>query len=492
MLNYEQFLEPQRAMVIAPAGYGKTFTIAECIRHTTGRQLILTHTHAGIASIKAKLQSAGISNSAYSVETITSFAQKYVLAFCNDPIPEQSRTDEYYRFLISKASELFELGPVKRIISSSYDGLFVDEYQDCILSQHILVAALSQVLKTRILGDPLQGIFGFKEPLVDLEHPEHMYDFLDNRETLETPWRWQLENANSVLGENLKIIRRQLIASQPVDIRNYSGVEFHQVPEADLYDGRKDYHRLVSGILNVERNVLVIHPESKNIEPRIKFLQSFQNRLVLIESIDAKELYITSSKLDALDRNNPMPALIDILRELFMTSAINVWFGADRLRNKRTEGDIAAMAPVGLLIEKLRTDFSFGTIEEILKAVDKLPGVKCYRKNLLHSIGVALLNAEANGETVLASMQAHRNIVRRVGRSVEGKCLGTTLLTKGLEFETVVLINAHKFESREHLYVALTRASKRLVVFANNPIFEPYPQPAAPPLPTLFDGLEQQ
>jgi len=41
-------------------------------------------------------------------------------------------------------------------------------------------------------------------------------------------------------------------------------------------------------------------------------------------------------------------------------------------------------------------------------------------------------------------MKKQKNILRRIGRKIFGKCMGTTLLTKGLEFDTVVILNAHK------------------------------------------------
>lgn len=39
-------------MLIAPAGYGKTYTIAECVAMGDGKSLILTHTNAGVAALK--------------------------------------------------------------------------------------------------------------------------------------------------------------------------------------------------------------------------------------------------------------------------------------------------------------------------------------------------------------------------------------------------------------------------------------------------------
>ena len=70
-MNIEQFVMGVKTKIIAPAGYGKTHFIADCVKFANdrnlGKQLILTHTHAGIASIRAKLLKCGIPSSAYNI-----------------------------------------------------------------------------------------------------------------------------------------------------------------------------------------------------------------------------------------------------------------------------------------------------------------------------------------------------------------------------------------------------------------------------------------
>jgi UvrD-like helicase family protein len=91
---------------------------------------------------------------------------------------------------------------VQQVIGSSYAGLFVDEYQDCTRAQHAIVLMLAELLACRILGDPLQGIFGFnKDPLVDLE-PEVEGTF-EALPPLETPHRWK---DNQQLGAKLPLL----------------------------------------------------------------------------------------------------------------------------------------------------------------------------------------------------------------------------------------------------------------------------------------------
>ena len=71
-------------------------------------------------------------------------------------------------------------------------------------------------------------------------------------------------------------------------------------------------------------------------------------------------------------------------------------------------------------------------------------------------------------------MRKHRNEIRSVGRKMYGRCVGTALLTKGVEFDTVIVLNADKFTDPQNFYVAISRCVKRLIVFANDSKLRPY------------------
>lgn len=53
----ELLAKQEKAVVVSAAGCGKTHLITEAIKYSdSGRQLILTHTHAGVHSILNKVK----------------------------------------------------------------------------------------------------------------------------------------------------------------------------------------------------------------------------------------------------------------------------------------------------------------------------------------------------------------------------------------------------------------------------------------------------
>jgi len=470
-MNHQEFVTNEKSLLIAPAGFGKTHTITECLQYTLGRQLILTHTHAGVASIQQKIKKAQIDPSKYAVETITSFAQKYVRGlYAKDDTPEQENGVEYYPFIIKRAAELILLKPVAAVIRFSYSGLFVDEYQDCTTAHHELILALAKILPTRLLGDPLQGIFGFNgENLIDLTNKAEMGVFSDYIYQLTVPWRWK--HVNEPLGEDLKTIRTKLLTSQPLNLRDYPSIRVVQAPEADIYDARKDYNQIIKRLLN-EESLLLIHPESHNINGRKKVIGSLNYARTLVEAIDDKDFYRLAKIFDTATSLTLEKIIRDVCCSIFKKGVCDTWFNENGFKRK-SGTDAVTIAPIIELLAQAKNSISFIVISKLLRAINKLPGMRSYRRELFSSLLKALEGATVNNISVYESMVAKRNQTRRIGRKIIGRCIGTTLLTKGLEFDTVVVLNAHKFTSPKDLYVALTRGSKRLIVFTQNTTLTP-------------------
>lgn len=473
-MEYKEFVSKSKSLCIAPAGYGKTHTIAECLNHCDGKQLILTHTHAGIASIKEKIKKVNLPTNTFHIETITGYAQKYVKAFYHGTdVPSQENGTDYYPFIIKKATELVRIKPISSIITLSYSGLFVDEYQDCTVPQHNFILALSEILPTHILGDPLQGIFEFNEPLVDFTLTPGMSEFLSHSNTLTEPKRW--ERTNPTLGNSLKAIRVNIEAGQPIDLRNHkSSIEVIIIQHGDLYNPQKEYYKKIWKLLGGEKNLLVLHPISGSTAPRLKVLERFGNLLTLVEAIDDKDFYGITALLDLCNKDNIDKTIRDICCEFGV-------FSVTRLKKdlfndtgvKNTRRFIADINDVKSKITQYKIAPSLKLLSQILQKIKTLSEVKCFRPETHYAICHALEDAEQTKITVKEAMINRRNMTRRVGRKIYGRCIGTTLLTKGLEFETVAILDAHTLTCPKNLYVALTRATKKLIIFTTNPVLFP-------------------
>jgi hypothetical protein len=245
-MDYGKFINSEKALLIAPAGYGKTYTLSRCLKHTEGKSLVLTHTHAGVASIKQKLKDAGISSSKYSVETITSFAQKYVDSFYIDgEKPLQEDTNNYYPFIIREAASILSNSTIRSVLRSTYSGMFIDEYQDCSREQHLMLREMMGCFPTRILGDPLQGIFDFNGELVDFD--DDLSDF-ELFPPLDVPHRWNQVGTND-LGAALARIRLKLEKGEHIDLTDFmDSIDVVVAKEQDLYDFRSEYVRTLNEV----------------------------------------------------------------------------------------------------------------------------------------------------------------------------------------------------------------------------------------------------
>lgn len=496
MFDYKSFVTGGKTLLIAPAGYGKTHTLAECLNYTSecDKQLILTHTHAGIASIKEKIRKQNIPCSKYHIETITGFAQKYVLAFyCGNDIPAQEKSGEYYPFLINKAIQLFGKASILRVITNTYKGLFVDEYQDCTKDQHKMIMTLSNVLPTHILGDPLQGIMDFNDDLVSID--DDLDDFVRFPE-LSIPYRWFTEGNNKKLGIALREIRSILSEAgvKMVDLSKYDNdtLCFIKVADNDIHNPNSLYRKGLNKLIRnpnqdqIFESLLILVPEyiddgkSKgNIVDRAKLRSEidFTARLTLLEAIDDKSFYSIARDIDKLvgtiyvARKKNKRIVDDVIRPLFNKKSIDEWFNDDSMvKNKKGENKLHSIKLEQLINHFISSPSHKNILNILLYLKDDLK-FKYRRHDLLWSLIKSLKSCVVKGESVYKCMIDHKNTIRRVGRKIHGRCLGTTLLTKGLEFDTVAILDAHKFDCPKHFYVAVTRASKKLIIFSKEEQF---------------------
>lgn len=490
----EKFLSKNKSLLISPAGYGKTYTIVECVQKAQGKSLILTHTHAGISAIKKKLISANVSKDQYQVETITSYAQKYVKSFYFGEIPSIDKKN-YWQFILERAEAIFKISHIKDVIKASYKHLFVDEYQDCTISQHKMILSLAEILPTHILGDPLQGIMEFDEKLVDFTNDLNDFEMLPE---LETPHRWYQDGNNKLLGDFLKDVRAKLINDTPqsIDLNGISkDVVIAVKTNEEIYDTEflnnpKNYYKnCIRKLINNPDNnplfesLLILIPEYRTgtrqrgtINDRATFKNriDFNHQLELLEAIDDKGFYNLAREIDDLILNiskarQPVKRIKEkIMEKLFNRTDINKWIKDNTVINKRNPEEKQQSEVLKSLFSNFIEIPSAKTFYLLLSFFKDNLKLKNQRYSLLKSILDCLCTE--NTESIYKAMINQRNRIRRVGRKVEGKCLGTTALTKGLEFDTVAILDAHNFTCPKNLYVALTRASKKLIIFTKNKI----------------------
>ena len=210
--DLDKIMQMPSAAIIAPAGHGKTEMIAEIVKYAAGKQLLLTHTNAGVDAIEKRLQKRKVLKEKYTVTTIAAFCIKWCVSYNStgsfdktlSPLNDREEAREYYAQLYSGAKKIFTTSWAGNVLKASYTGIIVDEYQDCIQVQHEIVLAMNKHLPVKVLGDPMQGIFSFAGKLVDWNHLEFPVVDVETK-----PWRWSKYNPE--LGKYLLTVRDTLL-----------------------------------------------------------------------------------------------------------------------------------------------------------------------------------------------------------------------------------------------------------------------------------------
>ena len=197
------------AAIIAPAGHGKTEMITDLVDKLPGKKLVLTHTNAGVDALTRRFKKNGVESYKYYLSTISSFCMKWTEAYPSTACIRSNlrMTDnDFYSCVHAGTVRIFSHDWAREIIAKTYGCVIVDEYQDCVLAQHQIFVELNKTIPIYVLGDPLQAIFGFKEPLVSWK--SLCFDVLEDE--IDTyPWRW--EKTNPALGKYLNDVRKELL-----------------------------------------------------------------------------------------------------------------------------------------------------------------------------------------------------------------------------------------------------------------------------------------
>ena len=198
----------------------------------------------------------------------------------------------------------------------------------------------------------------------------------------------------------------------------------------------------------------------------------------MLDAIDSNKFYSCSKAIDNFiylcqNKSNiqKVKKVYDIMESMhFGATAMGVWI--DRKRNRLIQKRDKVNKIKGDNLQVVLTTFennpNLQNFIVVLDACYSLTKDKCHYKELYHEIKRASKIAIRDNITMYEAMTHLKNSIRHMGRKIDGRCIGTTLLTKGLEFDTVVIYEAQKFMDAKNFYVAISRARKRLVFITSN------------------------
>lgn len=457
-----------RGLVIAPAGCGKTQLIVDALTRHTGAKpiLVLTHTNAGVAALRMRLDRAQVPSTRYRLSTIDGFAIRLVRTF-----PTMAKISDAqlaaerppYRDIRVAACNILKTPRIHDILQATYARLLVDEYQDCSSWQHGIVYFLSHVIPTCVLGDQLQAIFGFGDDgLADWD--KHVGAHFPLVGQLTTPWRWINAGAKE-LGEWVLDARTKLLSGQKIDLRTSpDAVEWIEL-DGSNGDRPKQLKAGRSKSPTPDGHVLIIGDSMRPV--RQQLLASQIPGAIVVESVDLRDLV---SFARTLNLHSP-----DAVRRIaeFAASLMTATAPDDLMRRLETIRSGRSRKNVSPL-EQAALDFSnapsYTGVARLLAEFNKDFGVRVHRPLVLRACIRALNDsAAAGGPTFQEATVRAREQNRMVGRSVPRRGVGSTLLLKGLEAEVCVVVEGDDLNAK-NLYVAITRASQKLVVCSKTPI----------------------
>jgi hypothetical protein len=460
----EAFANSNRSVVVAAAGCGKTELIVRAVSlHSHGKQLILTHTNAGVRALLNRLKQRSVASKSVQVDTIDGWALRYAAAYpslSGLKVTDPASAEFDWTQVHGAAVECIRRKSVSDVVSRSYAGVFVDEYQDCTVDQHELIMVLAKLLPCRIVGDPLQGIFDFTRRAVDWN--THVKEFFENLGDLEIPYRWI--GTNPELGSWLSEARKLIVSGNPIDLRN--GPIVWATPDLP-----KQIAICKNLLGRTGESVVAIGKWEVDC---CKVASSLGGRYDHMETIECKPLIEAARGFDSPCGRERVLAAIDLAEKCLtgIKSPIKTTRKAyeDHKTLRLKKGSKYAQAKKALA--EVFESPDKGTCLAAMEAMERSPGAKLYRRELWQEVKRTLRESIHSDDTPLSQLAWKiRDTGRRFGRKWHRRTVSRTLLIKGLEFDHAVILNADKLDAK-NLYVAMTRGTKSLTVLSEHPVIQ--------------------
>lgn len=469
------FAMTERACIVLPAGCGKTELLATALGHLNGHQLILTHTHAGVRAIRQRLDKLGVPLARCRVCTIAAWALEYaslhptISHYCPDDFAT-GRWEKIYR----GATAVLRRPIGKVVVLNSHEGVLVDEYQDCTVAQHELVSALAEHLPCRIVGDPLQSVFGFRnEQLPDWNTVSRFFSEIVHE---PVPWRWR--SSNRPLGQWLLSIREPLARGDSIEIPStVSRVRWSEhTPQNVSFECCRALNGSGESVVVIGNIAKICHTIARNVGR-------------CFTSLDERERKDLSSLVADLEENSPVNRVLRmgrLAKECMTKLPASLIHDYDALLRGKSLPRMRGTDPSR---DSLRAAIDTPSIPTLLALYHSLEksGKHIYRKDLWFDAGRVLRIWEQN--VADGPIAASRLLLRTRIHSeppMARYLVARTLLVKGLEFDHVIVVGADEMDP-ENLYVALTRARKSVTVLSKSTVLTPKPSRRAAPRQLSLD-----
>lgn len=449
---------------MAPAGCGKTYEIVQAAKAAPSRRLILTHTHAGVDVLRGRLRSAAIPQDKYQVDTIAAWCLKYAASFpIRSGIQHLEPDDADWNEVYVAAERLLKSGAVNNVLTTSFGGVFVDEYQDCSLLQHRVISELGTRLPTCVFGDPLQAVFDFNQEPVDW--PAHVYPTFPKIAELDTPWRWK-NKGNDEMAAWLGRARSTLLSGGTLDLRDRPAcVRWEKLPS-----GKGAEQSAVLGVCKRmlgavrEGEDLIVIGDRINLNARALLAQKLSAcGFTNIEPLASKSLKAVARKIERQAGFPRLEQTMAFIEDCMTGCSRTKYLEAVRSHQRGRSLGVARygerLLKAGVAVAETGSSMSIMALMQLFYE-DK--ETTCFRRELFFSMRAALRQRERHpslSDAVWHAQNQARHTERRIGR----RAIGSTLLVKGLEFDHAVAVHDDRMSAKDW-YVAITRASRTLTI----------------------------
>jgi len=458
----EELAKCERGLVVAPAGCGKTHLIAESVGYAEGKQLILTHTHAGVDALRQKLNSLKIPSNKYCITTIDGFSLCYANAF---PILghwelSYPQDNEEWTILRNSAVRVLKFKAPRDILRATYSGIYVDEYQDCSGSQHAMINTLAEIIPCRIVGDPMQAVYRKLNKNDPLSWKQVTSSF-ETVDQLMDPYRWK--KGNIELGDWLLAVRQHLEKGEEVALNNAVGKAVRWISSNSIQDQIKICYDMCD-----EKGVAVVCDWLNRCS---SIAEKTQNLFVVFESVECPDLLKYSEEIEKTSGIDRVIKVVEFACKC-LTGLTICNESVERLANGSPYNPKKSdRLQLWESMQSVVKNNTLNSVRNLLEDIEALKGKHHFKRRELwrEMQRVMASYAPESGKTLKETAWQIRDFARRNGRTIRyPRIIATPLLIKGLEFNHAIVLDSAQMNTAEELYVAMTRGSLTLTVLSNS------------------------